>query len=381
MNEGKLVCTGSPLFLKCAFGTGYRLRVAKLPRFNSTAFEIKVLRKYIPTAQLISEVETEVVYSLEAEKEQLLAVFPALFDDIERNKNNYYVESCGLSYATLEDVFLTVGSDVNLTQMENMNEDSSENGNELLLSKQSDLITGFALLLSQISGLFLKRVHFARRYWPMVILQLAIPAAIIALALFVDNKIRSAGQLNTLRMNVEDIYGQGMNAFYNGDPQYYQDYSDLNSRKYGAKVSNVPSKSADSMESINNWCLAQANHSFSDYLHGNLYGLESQSDVLKTWFNNEQYHSLPLSLITMYEALLRSVLPPHQKDLAKISVTSIPVSSQENEQDSSLAIIIISWVITCLIFLPIAFPFLAASYIVRINIGMPEGCLPFDCFP
>ena len=81
MNEGKLCCSGTPFFLKNAFGTGYRLRIAKHRGFNSLDFE-KVLRRFIPSASLSTEIETEVIYSLDdaqMEKKTLLSLLPQLF--------------------------------------------------------------------------------------------------------------------------------------------------------------------------------------------------------------------------------------------------------------------------------------------------------------
>ena len=108
MNDGKLCCSGTPFFLKSAFGTGYRLRIAKHASFNSSSFQ-SVLRKFVPCATLNSEIETEVVYRLDdvaMDKKQLMTILPEMFDHIERNKQKYGIDSCGLSYATLEDVFL-----------------------------------------------------------------------------------------------------------------------------------------------------------------------------------------------------------------------------------------------------------------------------------
>src|SRR5699024_883602 len=111
MNEGKLCCSGSPFFLKKAFGTGYQLRVQKSPMFNSKQFE-SVLRHFIPTASLQSEIEAEVIYSLNDKAksddarngtQSLVSTFPRLFREIEANKSQYGINSCGLSYSTLED--------------------------------------------------------------------------------------------------------------------------------------------------------------------------------------------------------------------------------------------------------------------------------------
>ena len=396
LNDGHLVCSGSGLFLKNAFGTGYRLRVAKAAsptaaataHFDSRRFEA-ILRKYVPAAKLVSEVETEVVYSLEEEKETLMTTFPALFNDIEQHRENYGIDCCGLSYATLEDVFLKVGSDLQLANGNGGEEgahDDTENaqgGGELLLCKPGELTTGGTLFGSQFVGLLLKRLHYARRSPLMVILQLLIPGAIIALALYVDGKIRAGSERYTLPMDVEAIYGPDTKTWFYESAEgggggytaasYYNNYLDLNTRKYGADVYKVPSAPSALManEAINRWILERANESFSEYLHSYLYGMEverpatpADGGIFNLWFNNEQFHSLPLAVVTFFESLLRALLPEALKDRLAISITSVPVSSQSSTELFNMLFIVMSWILTCLIFLPIAFPFLAASYVL-----------------
>lgn len=171
------------------------MRIAKHLNFNSIEFE-KVLRRYISSAALSTEIETEVVYNLDdanMDKKTLLSLLPNLFDDIEKNKGVYGVDSCGLSYTTLEDVFLSVGSDINLRQStleknKNGGYGTNENGDAsegpIKLCNQGDMNRGLHLVLHQFIGLLLKRFHFARRYWPMMILQIIIPVLIIVLAMF-----------------------------------------------------------------------------------------------------------------------------------------------------------------------------------------------------
>ncbi|KAI2807884.1 hypothetical protein RDWZM_005336 [Blomia tropicalis] len=361
MNEGKLRCSGSPLFLKNAFGTGYRIRIAKSEGFNSSKF-ISVLQKYVSTAKLISEVETEVVYSLEGEKTELLQKFPLLFDDIEKNKVNYAIESCGLSYTTLEDVFLTVGADINVNHNQNEGKrstyDATDAEKSIHLTSQDELVTGLPLITLQIYALICKRFNFARRYLTMLVFQLLIPASIIALALYVERKIRSANEMKTLNFNVKDLYGENTETVYSGSATFQNDFLAVNS-KYGAKTQFID-ESAD----MDTWFLDRGTQSLVDYIHNNLYGLDMRKVNPQIWFNNEQYHSAPLALLVYFETFLRSVLPSQIKDKSFIKVSGIPVYRKTDSQTEDLALLTISWVITCLIFIPIAFPFLASSYIL-----------------
>ncbi|KAH9405759.1 hypothetical protein TYRP_014055, partial [Tyrophagus putrescentiae] len=383
MNEGRLCCSGAPFFLKNAFGTGYRLRVAKHSNFNSIEFE-KVLRRYISSAALSTEIETEVVYTLDdanMDKKTLLALLPTLFDDIEKNKAVYGVDSCGLSYTTLEDVFLSVGSDINLRQSALEGKDAgtygtAENGNAaaaagpIQLCGQEEMNFGVHLVLHQFLGLLLKRFHFARRYWPMMILQIIIPLLIIVLAMFTEKAISTINQVSTasITLNVKDIYGPGTETFFYGGEQLSAAYKAVNEDAYSAGFTSLGGPNSHD-KNVSQRILDQASGvSLQSYIQHHLYGAgESTSanqSFFESWANSEQTHSLPLSITALFESLLRLVLPESLQKQVSILVQNVPMLVASRQQDLSQVAILLSWALTCLIFLPIAFPFLAASYIL-----------------
>lgn len=71
-----------------------------------------LLSKYIPDIQVDTDIGSELSYVL---NEQYSSVFRSIFADIERNIENLGITSYGVSLTTMEDVFLKVGSDSNLT--------------------------------------------------------------------------------------------------------------------------------------------------------------------------------------------------------------------------------------------------------------------------
>lgn len=64
MNEGELVCLGSPLFLKNRFGTGYTLTVVKSGGAisDSTQIEKYLNDKLGPDVQKTAEISSEVTF-------------------------------------------------------------------------------------------------------------------------------------------------------------------------------------------------------------------------------------------------------------------------------------------------------------------------------
>lgn len=370
MNHGKLCCSGSSLFLKNAFGTGYQLRIEKHSGFKSSKF-LALLQHYIPTASLRSEIETEVIYCFnqKANDKGFLMKLPSLFNDIETNKQAYHINSVGMSYSTLEDVFIFVGSDMktNPTETgESTSVDSSFNKSSVsCLAKKNDLVQGFNLHFNQLVALIVKRYHFALRFWPMLIFQLIIPSLIIMFAMYLDSKIRSDNLTTELKvdLNVKNLYNDHTKTFYSGPPELFKSYSDVNTQEYNALVTSVNIGSP-----IDSWILTNVN-TMKEYIEKHIYGLQVYNNQYIPWFNNEQTHSLPLSINVLFETLLRLSSQPDISTNVFIrpSLTTFLAkknAGKESEENNQIVVVIVSWVMTSIIFLPIAFPFLAASYVL-----------------
>lgn len=380
MNDGRLCCSGAPFFLKNAFGTGYRLRIAKKPEFDSQKF-IKVIKRHIPGTTLNSEIETEVIFTLDDGHSHsivqngngqetkpnvvsLLTILPELFDDIEKNKIEYGIESCGLSYATLEDVFLTVGSDSNLNQTPENEMNNHELDERVLLTDSGKLNNGFNKWLNQFWGLLLKRFHFARRYWLMILFQIVVPGLIILFAMIIQNSLAIITSMTTasVTMNVRDIYGSQTETFCYGSKPLTEEYKHVNTEEYSAIVRSI--NSIQNNDTVNNWILNRTEGHLDEYIQKWLYGFGDRSESFENWVNWEQFHSLPLSINVLFESIVRMIVPKSIRDDVAIIVESSPLLKAKERNSLNILNIFIPWVVTCLVFLPIAFPFLAASYIL-----------------
>ncbi|KAH6922296.1 hypothetical protein HPB50_012323 [Hyalomma asiaticum] len=106
MANGQIRCAGSPTFLKQRFGTGYHMKVHKLPRCNIVGIQ-NLLRKYAPKARLESNSDNEAVFILG----QIITTRKtvSLFLDIEQRSADMGIASVGLAVTSLEDVLVRVG--------------------------------------------------------------------------------------------------------------------------------------------------------------------------------------------------------------------------------------------------------------------------------
>ncbi|CAG7827997.1 unnamed protein product, partial [Allacma fusca] len=104
MAEGTVRCCGSSLFLKKKYGGDYRLVIVKQPDCVVSNVT-NVLRTKIPTIQVNEDVGAELSYSLPAENS---ADFPALFEELENRKDELGFASYGVGNTTIEEVFMRV---------------------------------------------------------------------------------------------------------------------------------------------------------------------------------------------------------------------------------------------------------------------------------
>lgn len=102
MNHGQVKCCGSPIFLKNAFGSGYRLTLAKNKSFNEPEFK-SLLNSSIEKHVIESNIAAEMTVSIPFNYNSAL---PELFSKIEENKANFGIDGYGISSPTIEEVFI-----------------------------------------------------------------------------------------------------------------------------------------------------------------------------------------------------------------------------------------------------------------------------------
>lgn len=66
MSQGKIMCVGSPYFLKCNLGEGYTFRLVKGSEFNreQESMLTKMLADYVPGSQIVSKINSEILFTV-----------------------------------------------------------------------------------------------------------------------------------------------------------------------------------------------------------------------------------------------------------------------------------------------------------------------------
>ena len=184
MSHGKMLCCGSPDFLKNKFGEGYNLVVVKENRNNNEQLESFVLNN-IPDAQKVSEISSEATFLLPKASSQY---FPEFFKKFDREIGNLGISSYGVSMTTLEEVFLKVeGGDKNKDaeivdqikkrRTSNLDDENNEYSNYSISKEQ--IKGGWNIFILHFVALFLKRFIMSKRNFKGFIVDMLIPSLLI----------------------------------------------------------------------------------------------------------------------------------------------------------------------------------------------------------
>eukprot|EP01031_Cornospumella_fuschlensis_P022275 gene22275-27238_t len=123
MSHGRLICCGSPLYLKNKYGVGYTLTIVKTITANNTQQKEQeisgnidgVVKRYVADAETLSDIGAELSMRLPFSAS---GTFVDLFHTLDARKDDLGIAEYGISVTTLEEVFLRVGHDGGNTTVE-----------------------------------------------------------------------------------------------------------------------------------------------------------------------------------------------------------------------------------------------------------------------
>ncbi|XP_077133900.1 retinal-specific phospholipid-transporting ATPase ABCA4 [Ranitomeya variabilis] len=272
ISQGKLYCSGSPLFLKNCFGTGFyltlvrRMRKVKddvekdsgschsdcscpcpgcTPKTKEDPLEqemdgsvsglTELIHHHVPEAKLIESIGQELIYLLPG-KDFKYRAYASLFRELEETMGDLGLSSFGISDTPLEEIFLKVTADsVTGTETPDQSDclrkesqrstaehaapDACNNqpGPMEAEGKGSRQIKGSDLLHQQFKALLIKRFQHATRSHKDFFAQIVLPASFVLLALIFTLIVPPFGEYPSLTLHPW-IYGQQFIFFSNEQP-------------------------------------------------------------------------------------------------------------------------------------------------------------------
>uniref|UniRef100_A0A663MFY2 P-type phospholipid transporter n=1 Tax=Athene cunicularia TaxID=194338 RepID=A0A663MFY2_ATHCN len=281
ISQGKLFCSGSPVFLKNSFGSGFyltlvrKMKTTKIRRatvsicahkdkegapeqeldgktWDGLAFQhiamsplAEVIHHHVPEAKLIESIGQELVYLL-PNKHFKQRSYASLFRELEETLDDLGLSSFGVSDTPLEEVFLkvTAEADPGMQKAGDTRENCSTLGKISTENKPAEQTTpktddisqmpvgiagdqnegkgsrqykGFQLVHQQIKALLIKRFHHASRSHKDFLAQIVLPASFVLLSLILTVIIPPFGEYPALYL-YPWIYGQQFTFFSNERP-------------------------------------------------------------------------------------------------------------------------------------------------------------------
>uniref|UniRef100_A0A1I7SQX2 ABC transporter domain-containing protein n=1 Tax=Bursaphelenchus xylophilus TaxID=6326 RepID=A0A1I7SQX2_BURXY len=169
MVKGRMVCNGSSEFLKHRFGTGYILtftvdQTYKVEPIQTTAERIlRVAKKHTPDAKLDNMTPHEFSVILPVDQKKY---FANLFEELESRKKELQIGDFGLSFNTLEQIFLRVGEIADPQEQHQEDNEGIEKDAAELFSTESTQCGDQVLCLKQIATLFHRHfLNLQRNKW------------------------------------------------------------------------------------------------------------------------------------------------------------------------------------------------------------------------
>ncbi|XP_001662815.2 ATP-binding cassette sub-family A member 1 [Aedes aegypti] len=299
--DGKLSASGSPFFLKNAFGVGYRLICVKGRKYSEACL-LETLRKHIPSVKIDHESASEVEVLLEKKYVQR---YEAMLEEMERNMESCGVMSYGVSFTTLEEVFMKAG-----TESHNRSHDegsrltdhsvhldtrAANEPNSLLIS--SNNLKSSAL--AQIKAQFLKKFLCTKRSWIQFCWTTFVVPVVIMILVAFPIQIRTNNSLPPLEMSLA-TYDNSFSVVEGSNSKAVHEYQRLFQDGQELEVLKTDTES---------YILQKYNGSILEYNSRLLVGASFSNDFFTGWFNAKNLHSAPLALNLMFNAVLRTVCP------------------------------------------------------------------------
>ena len=198
MNDGRVACCGTKLFLKSRYDIGYRLNmVVDRERCDVDALA-RTIQRVVPKAILVNIVRSDLSFVLPRDASP---AFEALFTVLQAERSSLGVQSYGMAGASVADVFLKVGEQSGGMQPGRDNELEQAEAPDLAAAAVEALppsidtgtkLTGMALLQTQVWAMLVKRFLHLRRNYLAVVSQLLVPSFFTLMALLIAESYPSS---------------------------------------------------------------------------------------------------------------------------------------------------------------------------------------------
>ncbi|KAL3284218.1 hypothetical protein HHI36_018381 [Cryptolaemus montrouzieri] len=299
MSGGQLQCAGSSFFLKKKYGTGYHLIIDQMPSCNPNNIT-NVIRKYIPQTEVESNAGTELTYLL---PEIHSSKFSHLLAELENESQELGIRSFGISLTDLEEVFMKVGASETGRALpktrDTYNGCDTSNSTNIHIGI-SNMQHGSSLYINQSIAMILKKMLSTKRSWGMELLKILLPVVYCVLVL-------STADSSSIHDTTYDTRTFELSQYHHPVTLVQSDV-DNRQEAYINLLQNMKQTvevSSNMTERILELTKASPYTVKYKYIVGASFG---NDNTAYAWFNNDPYHSVPLSVELLLQQTYKSIM-------------------------------------------------------------------------
>ncbi|KAK9882108.1 hypothetical protein WA026_018950 [Henosepilachna vigintioctopunctata] len=328
MSNGELKCCGSSFFLKKKYGTGYHLIIEQLPNCKPQNIT-SLLSKYIPHIKIESNAGTELTYLL---PEEYSTKFPEMLYEIESHTEKLGIRSFGISLTDLEEVFMKVGTNESgrhIAKEENDGNGYKNGYTNVTLNGTPILESGMQLYINQVRAMASKKFLTTLRTWVTEVFKLVLPILYIITMVTIGNSHRQTKYLDARSFSLDD-YDSPITLVEDSNKDF------KNGNRYSTYLYNQNQK-YDTTPNMTNGILTLVKNDPLAAKYRYIVAASFDQDSTPTaWFNNEPYHSVPLSL----QLILNSYL---QETKHQVNFVNFPIPKKKTQTEKVIGSFIMSY--------------------------------------
>ncbi|GCB67236.1 hypothetical protein scyTo_0005092 [Scyliorhinus torazame] len=228
LEKGYLKCYGSPAYLKEQYGQGYSLSIAKKPSIVESdescdvGLVTSLVKHHIPLAFLKQDAFGVLTYNVPTMEDK--TAYERLLQDLDKDMEKLHISSYSISDTTLEEVFLklleneespapSAGQDTESLKSESI--ESTHSDSAVLAGPQR--VTGWRLIVKQMTALLIKRFHHTKRDWKGAIAQLLLPVLFVILAMALFSVKPLAADYPSLKLSLDMYKDSDVTFFSSGE--------------------------------------------------------------------------------------------------------------------------------------------------------------------
>lgn len=279
-----------------------------------------LLRKRIPDIKVDSDIGSKLSYKLNSGNS---ASFKLMLRDLEDHSKQLGTSLYSISLKSLEEVFIKVTTDApgNVTPQDSKQYQDLERTTEINIEKEKGTLRGLSLLKNQFHAMMMKRAIYTKRHWVFLLLQISIPVILVVSTISVKENFTFKDSLPPLEITLESYKTIKPVALLSSNVTS----ADTLGGRFVAQYENLFANPATprtllKVPDIREYIINLKSKELVDFNERFLIGVTVTDEHVTTWFNNQPYHTVPLSLDVTYNAMVKAYCPD-----CSISVTNEPL--------------------------------------------------------